>query len=275
MRERRLLSWMVVFLMVVPACRSRENEEAETQKTAEVQAAAKATVAAVSEPTSPPPTATVEPSPTMEPSPEPTSTPAEEQTSDAISDLQLLGIVRAGTPSAVIAYGGQQEIFRKGDSVFDHGTVREVRNDSVVLRVGEKDVQLKLAEEAPPAAEAPPPAEEVSALTAPPAPPPASEPLPRAEARAALKNFSSVLETADAKRVAVGGGHGVQLGTVDASSFLAKLGLRAGDVLQKINGTSIEDIEHVPDLSGDAEGKQLEIRFTRDDVGLTVSRPIQ
>jgi type II secretory pathway component PulC len=263
MRERRLLSWVVVVILVGPAY---EQSERPNGGVTVVEAA----VAMAAEPTSP--GAGAAPSPPGESSTAPTAAAEPE----AATDLQLLGIVRAGTPSAVIAYGGKQEIFRKGDSVFDHGTVKEIRESSVVLRAGDKDVTLKLAEAAPVAAAPPPPVEEVvPTLAAPPAPPAASEPLSRAETRVALKGFASLLGAADAKRVAVGGGHGVQLGKVDAASFLAKLGLRSGDVLQRIGDTAIDDPDHVPDLSGDAERPQLEIRFTREDVGLTVSRPIQ
>jgi S1-C subfamily serine protease len=97
----------------------------------------------------------------------------------------------------------------------------------------------------------------------------------RAEARAALKDFATVLGNAEAKRVTVGGGHGVQLGKVEASSFLAKLGLRSGDVLQKLNGIPIDDVDKLPDVSSAAEGRELAVSYSRNDIGLTVARPLQ
>jgi S1-C subfamily serine protease len=75
--------------------------------------------------------------------------------------------------------------------------------------------------------------------------------------------------------VSVGGGHGLELVKVDPASFLAKLGLRSGDVLQKIEGTALDDVDHVPDLSSAADRAELTIGFSRNDIGLTVSRPIQ
>ena len=276
MRDRGLLSsGLVLLVLLIPACRSKEGEtsKAETAK-------AKATVAAVTGPTKAPPTATATPAPTATatavPSPLPTSPPEAKESS--AEELELIGIVRGGaTPSALIGFKGRQEIFRKGDAVFDHGTVNDVRDDSVVIRSGGKDATLKLAKEV---AAAPPqtPAEEVveaapAAKEA--APPRATEPLSRAEVRAALKDLASLVEKADAKRVPVGGGHGLQLGKVDAASFLAKLGLQSGDVLQKLNGAAVDDPEHLPDLSSAADGKELTVSYSRNDIGLTVARPLQ
>jgi general secretion pathway protein C len=271
MRDRGLLlSGLVLIGLLAPACRSGEGEapKAEASKTATPPPTVPPTAVPTATATTPPaPTATAAPSPTM--APEAKESPAEE--------LELIGIVRGGgTPSALIGFNGRQEIFRKGDAVFDHGTVKEVRDDSVVIRSRGKDVTLKLAKEA---VAAPPPAPAEEIVEAAPAgktlPPPAAEPLSRAEARAALKDLASLLEKAEAKRVAVGGGHGLELGKVDGASFLAKLGLQSGDVLQKLNGAAVDDPEHLPDLSSAAEGKELTVTYSRNDVALTVARPLQ
>jgi type II secretory pathway component PulC len=277
MRERGLLSsGLVLLVLLIPACQGKQDENSK-----EETAKAKATVAAVTGPTKAPPTATATPEPTATatavPSPSPLPTSPPEAKEGSAEDLELIGIVRGGTPSALIGFKGQQEIFRKGDAVFDHGTVKDVREDSVVIRSGGNDVTLKIAKEV---AAAPPqtPAEEV--VEAAPAgreaaPPRATEPLSRAEARAALKDLGSLLDKADAKRVTVGGGHGLRLGKVDAASFLAKLGLRNGDVLQKLNGAAVDDLEHLPDLSSAADSKELTVSYSRNDIGLTVARPLQ
>jgi type II secretory pathway component PulC len=278
MRNRGLLSSGVVSLAVlIVGCQGRDDEATTETKAA----AARATVAAAM-PTRPP-TAAPTTEPTMAPTsaprptapPLPTATP-EEQTG-AAEDLELLGIVRGGNSAgALIGFDGKQEIFRRGDTVFEHGTLKDVRDDSVVIRSGDSDVTLKVVKEA-----APPPAEPAAEqiVGAPAvrevAPPPATEPVPRAEARAALKDFGAVLGQAEAKRVTVGGGHGVELGKVEASSFLAKLGLRSGDVLQKLNGIPIDDVDKLPDLSSVAEGRELNVSYSRNDIGLTVARPLQ
>jgi S1-C subfamily serine protease len=177
----------------------------------------------------------------------------------------------------VIGFQGKQEIFRKGDSVFDHGTVKDVRDDSVVLRSGDEDVTLKITAPEAPTPEEKPPADVVESRPPPvePAPPPSTGPLPRAEVRAALRDLRALLAKTDAKRVSVGGGHWLQLLKVDGSTFFGRLGLRSGDVLQKLDGFPVEDPEHPPDLSSAAEGRELTIGFTRNDIGLTVTRPIE
>jgi type II secretory pathway component PulC len=196
----------------------------------------------------------------------------------AAGDLKLLGIVRGGSSSgALIGLDDKQEIFHKGDTVFDHGTLKDVRDDSVVIHSGDSDVTLKVVKEAPPPP-AEPAAEQVVDAPAPmreAAPPPPTGPLSRVEARAALKDFGQLLAKAEAKRVSVGGGHGVQLGKVESSSFLAKLGLRSGDILQKLDGTAIDDVDRLPDLSSAADGKELTVTYSRNDIGLTIARPLQ
>ena len=256
-------------LMLVSACGKQGETPAE--KAAKAKANATATEA--------PPTATPTEEPTATPAPSPTplpTSPPEAQEASA-EDLQLLGILRSGNASgALIGFGGKQEIFHKGDAVFDHGTIKEVREDSVVIRSGGKDVTLKIVSETAPVP-AEPPADQV--IEAPPpreaAPPSAAEPLSRSEIRSGLRDLADVLAKADAKRVSVGGGHGLQLGKVEPASFLAKLGLRNGDVLQKINGSTIDDLDKVPDLSAAADGNELTITFSRNDIGLTVARRVQ
>ncbi len=253
------------------------GEEKPAAKPTPVSKAAhvKATVAAMTEPTATPtevPTA----EPTKKPTPLPTSPPEPEASTEG---LQLLGIVRAGTtPSALIALDGKEEIFRKGDSVFDHGTIKEVREDSVVLKSGDQEVTLKVVTAPTPVPEEKPASDVVESRPPPSveAPPPApTGPLSRTEVRASLHDLKSILAKAEATRVAIGGGHGVQLGKVEPSGFLGKLGLRSGDVLQKLDGFPIEDAERPPDLSSAAQGKELTIGFTRNDIGLTVTRPLE
>jgi type II secretory pathway component PulC len=266
--HRRLLTGILVLVLCIPACRHEEEKPAPT-------------------PTKPPALSTEPPAATVipeAPTPEPEPTPARVEEPEAedgagsVGDLELLGIVRGGGsgPSALIGFKGNQEIFRKGDAVFDHGTVKEVRVDSVVIHSGSGDATLKLARDAP--VEGPPPAAVEKAIASAPSEPalvPISEPLSRAETRSALKDFSTILSNAEARRVAVGGGHGIELGNADGSSFLAKLGLRSGDILQKLNAITIDDPDHLPNLSSAADGKELTVSFWRSEVGLTISRRLQ
>ena len=275
MRDRGWLtsaSVTVWLVFVVAGCNGGEEEKPPAEKAA---AKAKATVASVTAPTAVP---TQTPEPTATPSPLPTVPPEDKEAS--AEDLELLGIVKGGASSgALIAFDGRQEIFRRGDAVFEHGTVKDVRDDSVIIRSGGKDVTLKIAEAPPePTAATEPPAEIVEeplTVVRETAPQAATGPLKRAEARVSLHQLGEELEKAGAKRVSVGGGRGLQLEKVEPGSFLAKLGLRNGDVLQKLNGLTIDDPTHLPDLAAAAEGRQLTVGFTRSDIGLTVSRPLE
>jgi type II secretory pathway component PulC len=156
MRDRGLLSLgLVSLVLLIPACRSKEGE---TPKAETPKATATVAAAAAPEPTA---TATPVPEPTATATAVPSPIPPPEAKESSAEELELIGIVRGGsTPSALIGFKGRQEIFRKGDAVFDHGTVKDVRDDSVVIRSGDKDVTLKLAKEVA-AAPPPAPAEEV------------------------------------------------------------------------------------------------------------------
>lgn len=264
MRDRGpLSSGLVLVVMLIAGHRIAAGQDSVQTNAANAKATVAAAVA-----TQAPTTA----------APAPTATAAPPTKEGSAENLRLLGIVRGGNSSgALIGLDDKQEIFHKGDAVFDHGTLKDVRDDSVVIHSGDNDVTLKVVKEAPP-----PPAEPAAeqVVDAPPpmreaAPPPPTGPLSRVEARAALKDFAQLLAKADAKRVSVGGGHGVQLGKVDSSSFLAKLGLRSGDILQKLDGTAIDDVDRVPDLSSAADGKELTVTYSRNDIGLTIARPLQ
>jgi len=261
MRDCGLLpSGLVLLVALIAGPRIAEGQDSVQTNAAN----AKATVAAATQ------------APTAAAMPAPTAAPAPPSKEGAAEDLRLLGIVRGGNSSgALIGLDDKQEIFHKGDAVFDHGTLKDVRDDSVVIRSGDSDVTLKVVKEAPPPLAEPAAAQVVEAPIRDAAAPPATGPLSRVEARAALKDFGPLLEKAEAKRVSVGGGHGVQLGKVDPSSFLAKLGLRSGDILQKLDGTAIDDVDRLPDLSSAADGKELTVTYSRNDIGLTVARPLQ
>lgn len=250
-------------------------------KTEEKPAAQQPTAAAMPTAAKPQPTAaraTPAPPPPEPPAPTeaPTAAPAEPPA--GTTELELLGVVRgtASSPSALIGLGGRQEIFRKGDSVFGEGTLRELRDDAVVVRKGGRDLVLEM--QRPPAA--PPTPGPAVADIAPPKsePPPAapmSQPISRAEARAALRDLGSLLQEAKAQSAEVGGGRGVALGQVESGSFLAEIGLKSGDILQRIGGVALGDPKNVPDLSSAADGDALAVTFVRDQIGLTLRRPLR
>lgn len=288
MRRPRTPRCFVAVTLVVLSLASCRKESSEPSKAAVTPAAPEAAVTTVA-PTEPPSSPTPPPTATpLQVAAQPTSPPAappeepvaaSETASGAETELELLGVIRAADqpPAALIEFRGSQELFRKGDSVFDQGVLREVKENAVVVRRGKEDLTLELPRtkaEVPPTPE-PPLVELRKASEAEAAPPPVEKAIPRSEIRAALQAFGKVLADAEAERVAAGGGHGLRLKNVEAKSVLGKLGLKSGDVLQKLNGIPVDDLSHLPDLTGAADRAELTVTFVRNDIGLTFSRPIQ
>jgi type II secretory pathway component PulC len=196
---------------------------------------------------------------------------------EATRGLQLVGLVRGGaSPAALIEYEGAQEMFREGDEVFGRGVVERVSDDAVTIRAGTERFALRLPAVAPAAL---PPAPEV--VEAPPptvreeGPSPIREALRRRDAERGFGSFARLLAEAKAEPVEVAGGRGIRVNQVAPGSFLSELGLKSGDILQKIGGVALTDPEKLPDLSGSAAAEAVTVTFVRGDVGLTLSRPIR
>ncbi len=286
-RSPEFVAVLLIGLVTFAACRREPSEPSKGVKTPAASEApvVKPAPAKPAEPARPEPTVAATPTvstsevPPASAAPEAAPAPAAEAEAEGETALELLGVIRASgrPPSALIAYQGSQEIFRKGDSVFDQGTLGEVKEDAVVLHRGAKDVTLEIRRSvaaAPPTPEMP--ALELQAPSASePAPPPVEKAIPRSEVRESLRRLGKVLADAGAERVAVGRGHGLQLKSVGTASFFARLGLKSGDILQKLNGTPVEDLGNLPDLSGAADRAELTVSFVRNDIGLTFSRPMQ
>lgn len=212
-------------------------------------------------------------------------TPAAEEEAaagpEAAPDTTLLGIVMSeGRPdAAVIEHKGEQEIFRKGDSVFEIGQLEKIERDAVLIRGSSKPIRLTItATSGDQDEEAPPP--EIQVLDgAPPGEPsvprPIERPIAREEARKGLERLADQIRDAGGERVQVAGKYGIKLAEVKGDSFLAKLGLKSGDVLRSIGTVTVDDPGNIPDLSKLTGGKRIAISFWRDGLGLTLSREVQ
>lgn len=168
-------------------------------------------------------------------------------------------------------------MFRAGEEVFDKGRVRVVNESSVVIAGEGGDITLNLPVAEPEAEPTPEPAvvaEEPEERGAP-TPPPVTRPISRSEAQQGFADFGDVLSAAGAEAVPPGKTPGIRLGELPNDSFLRMLGLKSGDVLQKIEGIALSDPDDLPDLSGAAQGRSVSVTCLRGDVGLTFSRPIQ
>jgi hypothetical protein len=45
--------------------------------------------------------------------------------------------------------------------------------------------------------------------------------------------------------------------------------------LQTLDGRAFDDVDRLPDLSSAADGKELTVTYSRNDIGLTIARPLQ
>jgi type II secretion system protein C len=163
-------------------------------------------------------------------------------------DIAVAGVVVGTTPdrsSAILVSGGRTRVVAVGEAAFG-GRLVAVGKDSVTLEFGGDRVELRLPAAA--AAPAPPPAAPVTGRRAPPpgAPPedpqtPARE-MSRVEVQRRLGDeIPRILaETAVAPVMEEGRVVGIQITRMPEGTLLGDAGLRAGDVLTRINGTDID-----------------------------------
>jgi type II secretion system protein C len=166
----------------------------------------------------------------------------------APKDLAVAGVVVGTTPdssSAILTSGGRTRVVAVGENAFG-GRLVTVGADSVTLEFGGERVELRL-----PAVAAPPPAPPAGSATGRPALPPGAPPedpetpareMSRVEVQRRLgEEIPRILaETAVAPVMEEGRVVCVQVTRLPEGSLLTDAGLRAGDVLTRINGTEID-----------------------------------
>jgi general secretion pathway protein C len=156
-------------------------------------------------------------------------------------DLRAAGVVispQADHCVAVLSSGTRTRVVRPGQPAFG-GQVRRIERDSVVIEYGSGEVVVELEGKA-----------RKPTLT-PIASPPAtitSTPKPRVmerrevEARLAQEVGRITAETTLAPVTEAGQIHGFVLRRIPEGTLLTDVGLRAGDVLESINGTPIDSL---------------------------------
>ena len=161
-------------------------------------------------------------------------------------DIAVAGVVVGTTPdrsSAILVSGGRTRVVAVGEAAFG-GRLVAVGKESVTLEFGGERVELRL----PAAAPAPPPAAPFTARPAlPPGAPPEDPQTParemsRVEVQRRLGDeIPRILaETAVAPVMEEGRVVGIQITRMPEGTLLGDAGLRAGDVLTRINGTDID-----------------------------------
>ncbi len=136
----------------------------------------------------------------------------------------------------------QQSLYHLHDSILDLGEVAEIRRNGIVIRQGNVEELLELAI-----------SEGQAALTgaSSTAPNPQSGPAPmvpvrkvvdRREVEQAMNDLPKLLSQARAVPNTVNGViNGFRLDYIAPTSFYEKIGVQAGDVLQRVNGVDIRD----------------------------------
>jgi type II secretion system protein C len=185
---------------------------------------------------------------------------------DAPPDVFVAGVVLSQRPehrAAILHAGGKSRIVAVGDVAFG-GRVEGITPTGVVLAFGDKRVEARLARTAtPPAAEA---RAGVEAQAVAPELEPTAKTLPRAEVQRRLSDeLPRILaETALMPVTEDGRIVGVAITRMPETSLLAEVGLRAGDVLTRLNDTAIDGLASLmalyPRLQSERELKAVVLR---------------
>lgn len=151
----------------------------------------------------------------------------------------------------------KQGLYRVGDSI-QNATVKMILREKVVLRVGTKDEVLTMEESAASRREERPgpsqPAKKGSTIT-----------VNRKELSDSLKNINKVLsEVRIRPHFKDGKSDGLSVSRIKAGSVFSKLGLRNGDIVQKINDKPINSPDDVLALYEKLKsGSQVSVEVTR------------
>jgi general secretion pathway protein C len=175
--------------------------------------------------------------------------------------MRLLGIV-FGDQRGVFAIveelaSKQQALYRVHDQILDLGEVSEIRRNGILVRQGDLEELLELAllEHPPvPGGTGAPP----SAVQQPTAGIPLRKVVDRREVEQAMSDLPKLLSQARAAPHMVNGSvNGFRLDYIAPTSFYEKIGVQAGDVLQRVNGVDIRDPSTMLNLLQQLKNEQI------------------
>lgn len=156
--------------------------------------------------------------------------------------LRLLGVVM-GSERGVFAIVEElatkrQVLYRLHDQIPDLGEVSAIRRDGMVVRSGDQEELLELMTTDKPVVAVTPASAPV--LSAPGAP--IKKVIDRREVEAAMADLPKLLTQARAVPYMVNGApNGYRMDYIAPASFYEKIGIRSGDVLQRVNGVDVRD----------------------------------
>ncbi|HVO10561.1 MAG TPA: hypothetical protein VMX54_07360 [Vicinamibacteria bacterium] len=162
--------------------------------------------------------------------------------------VEVVGIVRSPAPGrsvAVLHSGGRTRVVAVGETAFGAKLLALAVN-SATLEIDGRPVERRVSQGAPPTAALPHPAQATPAAGRPaepredPATPAREMDRKQVQARLGDEMNRILAETAIAPVMEDGHVVGVQLTRVPEGTLLTDAGLRAGDVVTRINGTQID-----------------------------------
>jgi general secretion pathway protein C len=178
------------------------------------------------------------------------------------SRIRLLGIV-FGDQRGVLAIveelsSKQQVLYHVHDQVLDLGEVSEIRRNGILVRQGNLEELLELALLENPAVSGGSTGTSPSGIQTPSAGVPLRKVIDRREVEQAMSDLPKLLSQARAAPHMVNGTiNGFRLDYIAPTSFYEKIGVQAGDVLQRVNGVDIRDPSTMLNLLQQLKNEQI------------------
>jgi len=187
--------------------------------------------------------------------------------------LKLVGTVFSGVPAENLAFiedlsARKQDTYREGDRV-KQVLVKRILRQSVVINTGTRDEMLTMEEpeegQAKPGAPGPTARYQPSRPPAPPPPTSSSTTLPRQEVESSLSDLNQLMQQVRIRPyLEANKPSGFLVSDIKPGSIFAKMGLRNGDVIQKINDQNITSPEQAIELyQGLMEGGEIGLEIKR------------
>jgi general secretion pathway protein C len=174
--------------------------------------------------------------------------------------LRLIGIVFGDQRFAIVEElaSKQQMLYRVHDQVLDLGEVSEIRRSGILVRQGNLEELLELASLDNPAAQSGSTGAPSSTVQPQTVGVPLRKVIDRREVEQAMSDLPKLLSQARAVPYMVNGTiTGFRLDYVAPTSFYEKIGVQAGDVLQRVNGVDIRDPSTMLNLLQQLKNEQI------------------
>ena len=174
--------------------------------------------------------------------------------------LRLIGLVSGDQRFAIVEElaSKQQMLYHLHDEILDLGEVSEIRRNGILIRQGNLEELLELAQSENPAVAGGSPGTVPSGTQTQAAGVPLRKVIDRREVEQAMGDLPKLLSQARAGPYMVNGAiNGFRLDYIAPTSFYEKIGVQAGDVLQRVNGVDIRDPSTMLNLLQQLKNEQI------------------